>query len=74
MVCHGLGSPTPQVGELSQGEPKRSGSAGEARHHCWGRREDKGKMATGISFLVHAWTLRGQGTSGAAMGGESQLA
>ena len=46
-MCHGLGSETPQPRELG----RRSGSAGEARHHCWGGQGKEGQSAIGIAFL-----------------------
>ena len=44
-MCRGLGSRTPQLREA-----RRSGHTGEARCHCWGRQEQKGWTAIGISL------------------------
>ena len=44
---------------------RRSGSAGEARCHCWGGQEEEEWTTIGISFTAHMQTLRGRDTSGA---------
>jgi len=57
-LCHGLRRRMPE-----QREPRRrSGPTGEARHHCWGGREEEGQTNIGITFPVHVWALRGWGT------------
>ena len=40
---------------------RRSRLAGERRHHCWGGQEEEGWTAIGISFPMHAQTLRAWG-------------
>ena len=49
---------------------RRSGPAGEARHHCWGGQEEEEGTAIVISFPVHSWTVRGRGASVQASGDE----
>ena len=47
----------PRSGAPQPREPrKRSGPAGEARHHCWGGREE-GQITIGISFSAQVCTL-----------------
>ena len=53
-VYYGLGSRMPW-----QRKPRRrSGSAGKARHHCWGEKEEEERPSMGISLCARAWALR----------------
>ena len=49
LVCHGLGSRVPQ----SRDDERRPGPTEEVRGHCWGRQEEEGWTAIGISFSAH---------------------
>lgn len=56
----------PQPRELG----RRSGPAGEASRHCWGRQEEEGGTAIGLSFLAHGLS-EGRAPLAQAMGGEA---
>ena len=60
--CHRLGCETPQLREPVP--------TGEARHHCWGGREEEGWTALRISFPAHAQLSEGRVPLAQATGGE----